>query len=99
MKNNITSLLDEHLQRLQGMQVTGTDDFFYTRLKARMEKNLAQQGCGFTLKPVWMIGTLVLLLMVNGIMMTQQSKSKKSPATISSPSTLENFIDTYNLGI
>ena len=99
MDKKITALVDEHLQSLQGMQEAGTDDFFYTRLKARMEKNLPQLGWGFPLKPVWMIGTLVMLLAVNGIMFTQQFTPKKSNAVISPPYTLQNFIDTYNLGI
>ena len=99
MDKKITPLVDEHLQSLQGMQEAGTDDFFYTRLKARMEKNLPQQGWGFPLKPVWMIGTLVMLLTVNGIMFTQQFTPKKPNAVISPPYTLQNFIDTYNLGI
>ena len=99
MKTKLTALVDEHLQSLQGMQEAGTDDFFYTRLKARMEKNLPQQGWGFPLKPVWVVGTLVLLLAVNGIMLTQQFTLKKSTAAISASYTLHNFIDTYNLGI
>ena len=98
MDKKITPLVDEHLQSLQGMQEAGTNDFFYTRLKARMEKNLPQQGWGFPLKPVWMIGTLVMLLTVNGIMLAQQFKSKKSTAIVS-PFALQNFAESYDQSI
>ena len=98
MDKKITPLVDEHLQSLQGMQEAGTDDFFYTRLKARMEKNLPQLGWGFPLKPVWMIGTLVMLLTVNGIMLAQQFKSKKSTAIVS-PFALQNFAESYDQSI
>ena len=80
MKNN-TPLVDEHLQSLQGMQETGTDDFFYTRLKARMEKVQPQQGLNLPLKPVWIIGSLVLLLAVNSVMLLQQKETKQQSNT------------------
>jgi hypothetical protein len=67
MKKDHTPLVDEHLQSLQGMQEAGTDDFFYTRLKARLEKDRSQQGWSFPLKPAWVVGSLVLLLAVNGL--------------------------------
>ena len=99
MKTKFTPLVDEHLQSLQGMQEVSTDDFFYTRLKSRMEKNLPQQGWGFPLKPVWVIGTLVLLLMTNAVMLTQQWNPKKSTNAISPSSSLQNFAEEFNLGI
>ncbi len=38
MKNNFTPLVDDHLQSISGMQEATTDDFFYTRLKGRMQE-------------------------------------------------------------
>ncbi len=68
-----TPLVDEHLLAMQSMEEIGTDDFFYTRLKARMlahreggQREHSQQGWSFPLKPVWIVSTLVLLLVVNG---------------------------------
>jgi hypothetical protein len=95
MNKNSTSLIDEHLQSLWGMKEAGTDDFFYTRLKARMERNEHQQGWNFSLKPVWIIGTLVLLLAVNGFMLSQQFKSSKTKSTVSS-SSLQSFAESYD---
>ena len=98
MEKKSTPLVDEHLQSILGMQEAATDDFFYTRLKARMEKEKLQQGWSFPLKPVWVVSTLVLLLAVNGIMLAQQFKAKKS-TTAASSSSLQNFAESYDQSI
>ena len=88
-------MVDEHLESLKGMEEVGTDDFFYTRLKARMMKDDPQQGWSLPLKPVWVVSTLVLLLAVNGVMLSQQVKLKKATTSSSSP-TLQNFAESYD---
>ena len=105
MKKNSTPLVDEHLQSIQGMQEVGTGDFFFTRLKARMharqsgeEKEKQQQGWSLPLKPVWVLGTLVLLLAVNGFMLVNQSASKETTPTVSG-SSLQNFAESYDQSI
>lgn len=105
MEKNSTPLVDEHLQSIQGIQETGTDDFFYTRLKAKMlarqsgeENEKQQQGWSFPLKPVWVLGTLVLLLAVNGFMLVNQSASKETTSTVSGYS-LQNFAESYDQSI
>lgn len=92
MERKSTPLVNEHLQSMQGMQEVGTDDFFYTRLKARMEKEKSQQGWSFPLKPVWVVGTLALLLAVNGFMLSQQGKTKSTTSALS----LQNFAESYD---
>lgn len=94
MKKIFTPLTDEYLKSLEGMQHAALDDYFYTRLKAKMERNLAQQGWGFKLKPVWVIGSLVCLLALNGFMLTQQYKIKQSTNNKTSP--LQNFATAYD---
>lgn len=98
MKKNFTPLVDEHLQSFQGMQEAGTDDFFYTRLKARIEKERSEQGWSLPLKPVWILSTLVLLLVLNGITLLQQSKTKTTN-TGASTSSLQNFAESYDQSI
>lgn len=65
MKETIQPLLDEHLQSLQGIKEIGTDDFFYTRLKARMEKTSQSNNWYFPLQPKLLTSTLILLLALN----------------------------------
>ena len=105
MKKNFTPLVDEHLQSIEGMQEVGTDDFFYTRLKTRMlarqsgdDKEQSFKGWTFPLKPVWVLGTLVLLLAINGFMLANQSKTNKTTSTVST-SSLQNFAESYDQSI
>jgi hypothetical protein len=97
MGKKTTPLLDEHLQAMQGMTETGTDEFFYTRLKARIQKEGPQQGWSFPLKPVWIVGTLALLLVVNGIMLSQQVKSTSQKEA--DASSLQKFAESYDQAI
>lgn len=97
MKKNSTPIVDEHLQSLLGMQEAGTDEFFYTRLKGRMQGNEPRQGWNLPLKPVWVISTLVLLLAVNGVMLSQQVKTKATTGSSSSGnSSLQSFAESYD---
>jgi hypothetical protein len=95
MKNNSTPLVDEHLQSLTGMQEAATDDFFYTRLKGRMQKAEPRQGWSLPLRPVWVISSLVLLLAVNGFMLSQQVKTKAT-TTGTPSSSLQSFAESYD---
>jgi hypothetical protein len=103
MKKNIhTPLVDEHLEALKGMQEATTDPFFYTRLEARMSKRFASnKGWQFPLKPVWLIGILVLTLAVNGYMIAQQlnREEEKQVTTDAASSLIQNFAEVYNLNI
>lgn len=105
MEKNSTPLVDEHLQSIQGMQEVGADDFFYTRLKAKMlarqsgdEKEQAMKGWSFPLKPVWVLGTLVLLLALNGFMLANQSVTKEATSSVSI-SSLQQFAESYDQSI
>ena len=95
MKQKCTPLVDEHLQSLTGMQEATTDEFFYTRLKGRMQDVSPRQSWSLPLKPVWVIGTLILLLAVNGFMLSQQVKTKK-PATVANSNSIQNFAESYD---
>ncbi len=97
MKKGYTNL-DEHLESLAGMQEASTDDFFYTRLKARLtarhEGNHYYSENKFGLKPVWTLVTLVFLLLINGLILTQQSKTKLVKNKTSS--SLQQFAQSYD---
>jgi hypothetical protein len=104
MKNKSTPLVDEHLASLEGMQEVETDAFFYTRLKARLlaretggEARQSQKGWGFPLKPVWVLGTLVLLLLLNAFILSNQFKSTETASKNNNP--LKNFALSYDQAI
>jgi hypothetical protein len=99
MKKTSTPLVDDHLQSLVGMQEAATDEFFYTRLKERMQGDQPQQGWSLPLKPVWVIGTLTLLLAINGIMLSQQLKGSDRgivQKTKTTSSSLQSFAESYD---
>jgi hypothetical protein len=96
MKN--TNLLNEHLQSIEGLREVGTDDYFYTRLKAKMEKRNESAGWLFTIKPAWLIGSLILLLAVNGLLLSKQFGDKESTG-VGSSSGLQGFAASYDQSI
>jgi hypothetical protein len=104
MKEQQTPLVEEHLQALASMQETGTDDFFYTRLQARMQARQAggktkraQQEWSWPVRPAWVIASLALLLVINGIMLTKRYNNKEQH-TVQSPS-LQSFAESYDQSI
>ena len=97
MKKKTTPLLEDYLQSLQGIQAVGTDEFFYTRLKARMERERLPGGWSFPLKPVWVVGTLAFLLAVNGWMLSQQFKTTAAITTTTSG--LQTFAESYDQSV
>jgi hypothetical protein len=81
MKEKDTSLLDSHLASLKNMQETDPGEFFYTRLRARMERNRMQQNPGrfYSFRPAWTVAVLALLLVVNGFLLSQQHRNRVEP--------------------
>lgn len=96
MKNNSTGLLEDHLQLLDNMQEVGTDDFFYTRLRARMEARNAGEEWGFMVRPAMAIAALSLLLVLNGFLLLQFSSTAKSQTEGYS---IQRFAADYNQSI
>jgi len=98
MKQKETPLVDEHLLSFRNMKEATTDPFFYTRLKVKMERRQGQSGWNFPLKPVWVIGSLALLLALNGIMLVRQLKTSKTE-TSATGSSLQSFAASYDQSI
>ena len=98
MKKNIpTPLADQYLESLQQISAAETDPFFYTRLKAKMEKQVQDPGWSFPLKPVWLVSMLVLFLFINTFFLVTQVKQSKE---VSGQNTsLQNFATSYDLSV
>ena len=88
-------LVEEHLESIKGMQEAQTDAFFYTRLRAKMasHKTSAVEAWGFALRPVFAIPVLLILLLVNGLMLSKQSRQKPNETNTSS---LQQFASSYD---
>lgn len=76
-----TPLVDEHLKSLEGMKETETNEFFYTKLKAKMMSR--QRNDKISLRWVYATVTvLFLVLMVNIFAWRNVSASNKSNSSI-----------------
>jgi hypothetical protein len=96
MNNNSNSLLEEHIHVLDEMQEVGTDEFFYTRVRARMEARKAGEEWGFLVRPTMAISALSLLLVLNGFFLFQYTKSNNKQDSAYS---IQRFATDYNQSI
>lgn len=95
MKKNITPLVDEHLESLKGINEYIKDDFFYTRLKARVENNIIETRWNFPFQPVWVVATMVLLLVINVFMLAQKNTTQPK-SIVEGTATIKNFAEGYD---
>ena len=66
MDNKGNNRIEEILCSLDGSKRAAAPDFFYTRLKARMEKGLTKNNVReWMLRPVYIVSALLLVLAVN----------------------------------
>ncbi|HLO83102.1 MAG TPA: hypothetical protein VK166_19200 [Chitinophagaceae bacterium] len=91
MKKKSIPSLDEHMQVLSQMQEVGTDEFFYTRLKGKLQNTSSAQGWVLPVKPAWVLATLLILLLVNGYVLKQEQKEKET-----APYTIQEFAKSYD---
>ena len=94
MKKNIqTAGADELLQSIGQINEADAGTYFYTRLKARMEREKGEK-ISVALKPAWAIGLLIFLLFINSFLLIQQTNEKPVPGNNSG---LQNFAKGYDL--
>lgn len=96
MKNTLISLLEDHLQLLDTIQEVGTDAFFYTRLRTRLEARKAGEVWGFRLRPSLAIPALTILLVLNGFLLFQYTKNNNKKDSAYS---IQRFATDYNQSI
>ena len=73
MNNQKNRNLEDILSSLDGSQRASVPDFFYTRLKARMEKGLNRnEPKSWVLRPVYALAGFALLLIVNAVVILQK---------------------------
>lgn len=97
MQKNDHQLLEDHLKILANLKEVEADEFFYTRLKANMEKSLEKNGWVFFLRPTVMIGALCLVLIVNGIFLQQKLTSTNINSNTTDMQAFASSYDQYNL--
>ncbi len=93
--------IESIMTSLGGIQPAVAPDFFYTRLKGKMQP-AAEKKTFLLLRPAFITATLAVLLIVNVISLLQTDKAAKPDSTAvyninSKPATIESFAAAYNM--
>jgi hypothetical protein len=88
--------IEEILNSLDGVKRTPAPDFFYTRLKARMEKDiLPAPARSRILRPAYAFAALVLVLLVNAAVILKNNSGNVVSAA--EGDSLQSIAAEYNL--
>ncbi|NNV54588.1 hypothetical protein [Limnovirga soli] len=92
--------INQIMNALDGAQPAEAPPFFYTRLQAKMQQQLAYQPpvwVRFITRPAFIIAMLLLFVTANGIVIGQLINSGSSQTTSTTP--MQSFATEYNLGV
>ena len=79
MDNERNKRIEQILNSLDGNQRAVVPDFFYTRLKARMEKEQGSYNKTWMLRPAYALATLILVLSINlGVILKGEQTSENN---------------------
>lgn len=94
-KNNI----EEILSSLDGVKRATASDFFYTRLKARMEAGLLPQPVKRSLYPAYALGALLVILLLNAaVLFTKSNSANNDVVSVNETETLQSIAAEYSPG-
>lgn len=89
-------MIEDILNSLDGARRATTPDFFYTRLKARMEKGYAAPvQKHWVLRPVYAMAALVLVILLNAAVILQGANAPENNG--SETETYQSIAAEYNL--
>ena len=92
--------IDRIMGSIDGLEKAGVLDFFYTRLKGRMQREMeGKRKPFFLLRPAFVTGALSVVLVINIIFLTQmnQQHQQNKTAPPNKPATIESFAKAYDL--
>ena len=86
------------MESLGGIQSATAPDYFYTRLKGKMQP-VAEKKIFFMLRPAFITAALSFFLIVNVFSLLNISKEPKQHFSLqnSKPATIESFAKAYDL--
>lgn len=99
MKNKFSKFkVESIMESLAGMQPDAAPNFFYTRLRAKMQSTEAKQT-RLIFRPAFITAVLSVLLIVNVVSLLRIEKVPTQNTIIKSnaPATIEAFANDYNL--
>jgi len=97
MNNEQNKKVEEILGSLDGVQQSTAPDFFYTRLKARMEKGVEPATSKpWVLRPVYAMSALVIIVVINAAVIFSRNETKPIVNT-GETDTLQSIAAEYRL--
>jgi len=97
MNTDRNSKMEEILGSIDNMQKAAAPDFFYTRLKARMEK---EAGTGvqkhWVLRPLYAFAALLLVLAINAAVILKGNESSDN-TTPSDSEVMQSIASEYSI--
>lgn len=98
MNNERNRKIEEILSSLDGIQRATAPDFFYTRLKARMENRQGEiQSRSRMLRPVYVIAALLLVLTINAIVLLRNQNETNVVTAGNDESVQQSIAAEYSL--
>jgi hypothetical protein len=95
----MTKRTENILNSLDGIQRAKAPDFFYSRLRARMERQLGpEKASGWVLRPVYAIIALFVVLLINAAVLLRDS-NEPSPnlASATDTETMQSMASEYRV--
>lgn len=91
--------IEEILSGLDGVQRAAAPEFFYTRLRARMEKTVEPLATRKrVLYPVYALAAVILIMFINAaILFTKQNGAGSDTASLNETETLQSIAAEYNI--
>lgn len=95
MKTDYNKKTEEILNSLDTIHKAAAPDFFYTRLRARMEKESEVPATRpWILRPVYTFAALVIVLLVNAFVLFKENGAKQTTTTVDP---MQSIAAEYNL--
>lgn len=95
MKTDYDKKTEEILSSLDKIQKAVAPDFFYTRLKARMEKESEVPAARpWVLRPVYTFAALVIILLINAFVLFKENSTNQTTTTVDP---MQSIAAEYNL--
>jgi hypothetical protein len=92
MKNMTNEQFEQEMIIISNLKEVGAPNFFYTRLKARMDKENLSNELASPLKPILVICALTLFLFINSLLL----KSDSNLVNTNSSQEMEAFAASYD---
>lgn len=77
MINHSDKEIEKELSIIDNLKVVKPPEFFFTRLKARIERENQPNNWTLPFHPIWAIGILIVFLIINSLIITEDSNSSK----------------------